>query len=362
MLRSALIAGLVVTFLLSLNASSVPACCPVAMVGKPVVNADQTVIIIWDAAAKTQHFIRKASFTSDAEDFGFLIPSPSLPELAEAGDDAFPYLGQVTEPEVKWRPRPIETPFGCAAPASLEGSRPAAAPALVKVVAEKEVAGFQAAVLEAESAQALVNWLKENGYNYSPEVEEWAKPYVQLGWNITALKVARKGEGTRQQNVVAPALRMSFHTERPLFPYREPDSTQDARNLGTKDRLLRIFFVGEARYKGELTADKSWSGKVAWTNPISAAARKKALELLKLPPSTGPATWWLTEFEDHWPYAVAPADVYFARDRDQSRLKREPYIRYVSNSWPNDGSICALAAIVVLPPLWRWRRRQRRPK
>ena len=36
-------------------------CCAVSS-GKPVVNADQSVIIIWDAATKTQHFIRRASF------------------------------------------------------------------------------------------------------------------------------------------------------------------------------------------------------------------------------------------------------------------------------------------------------------
>ncbi|HLN32221.1 MAG TPA: hypothetical protein VK395_31120 [Gemmataceae bacterium] len=36
-----------------------PACCPVSS-GKPVVNADQTVILIWDAATQTERFIREA--------------------------------------------------------------------------------------------------------------------------------------------------------------------------------------------------------------------------------------------------------------------------------------------------------------
>src|SRR5580765_842326 len=44
--------------------ASIPAdaCCPAGPKGKPVVNADQTVVILWDAANKTQHFIRQASF------------------------------------------------------------------------------------------------------------------------------------------------------------------------------------------------------------------------------------------------------------------------------------------------------------
>ena len=56
-----------------------PACCPAPPSGKPVVNADQTVIILWDAARKTEHFIRKASFKSDADNFGFLVTKLNRP-------------------------------------------------------------------------------------------------------------------------------------------------------------------------------------------------------------------------------------------------------------------------------------------
>src|SRR5215813_10676147 len=88
-------------FLLScLAARPAPACCPAPPSGKPVVNADQTVILIWDAATKTQHFIRQASFKSEADDFGFLVPSPSQPELDESGNEAFAVFRKLTEPEV----------------------------------------------------------------------------------------------------------------------------------------------------------------------------------------------------------------------------------------------------------------------
>src|SRR6516164_1911022 len=84
------------------------ACCPAPPRGgkMPVVNADQNVIIIWDAEKKTQHFIRRASFKSEAKDFGFLVPSPTPPKLSESGDEAFPTLYDVTKPEVINKPRP----------------------------------------------------------------------------------------------------------------------------------------------------------------------------------------------------------------------------------------------------------------
>src|SRR4051794_25976423 len=80
-------------------AGAAPACCPVPPSGQSVVNADQTVLMMWDAAHETQHFIRRASFKSAADDFGFLVPSPSQPELSESGNEVFPYLQKLTEPE-----------------------------------------------------------------------------------------------------------------------------------------------------------------------------------------------------------------------------------------------------------------------
>jgi hypothetical protein len=347
---AALVAPLVGLFLLA----RAPACCPVTPPGKPVVNADQTVVILWDAEAKTEHFIRRASFKSDADDFGFLVPSPSQPELSESGDDAFPVLKKLTEPEVQKVPRPSDNPgCGCASEPTRHATKDEAPPPAVKVLEEKQVAGFNAAVLETKSADDLVAWLKDHGYVYSPEVQAWAKPYVEQGWKITALKLAKRDAAKEQKDVGASSLRMSFKTDRPLFPYREPDPKSFAAALKTNHRLLRIYFIAEARYRGELTKENPWTGSVAWSNALNETVRADLLKRLKLPESIGPATWWLTEFEDNWPYRAAPADVYFARDSDQGSVKRPPIIQYVRSAWPTDASGYALAAALVLPPLWR---------
>jgi Uncharacterized protein conserved in bacteria (DUF2330) len=336
--------------------SPMPACCPAPPFGKPVVNADQTVVILWDAAHRTQHFIRKASFQSEADDFGFIVPSPSQPELEESGNDAFPYLLHLTEPEVKTTFHPIG--IGCSAhnlasPGSMPGGVDLQR---VTVLQEKEVAGFNAAVLETNSSAALMGWLKEHGYAFSPEVEAWAKPYVEGGWKFTALKISKK-RPSPEKGVAVGSLRISFKTDRPLFPYREPDPTASAQALGARERLLRIYFLAEARYRGELTKDDPWTGRVVWSGQLTSQARQKLLEMLKLPANTGPASWWLTEFEDRWPYRAAPADVYFSRDRNQHTLHREPL--YVSSGWPGDASIFAIAGVFVLPPLARRVRRKK---
>jgi hypothetical protein len=338
----------------ALVAPPVPACCPAPPSGKPVVNADQTVVILWDAATKTQHFIRKASFKSEADDFGFLVPTPTEPELEQSGNEAFPYLLKLTEPEKQTAPRPSG---GASCGCGMGGRTMPGGSLGVVVLAEKEVAGFKAVVLETGSATALVTWLKDHGYAFSPQVEAWAKPYVESGWKITALKVAKDAEGKAKNDVAAAALRLTFTTDRPIFPYREPDTKSAAEALGAKSRLLRIYFLAEARYQGELTKDTPWTGKVAWAGKLKGEDRTKVLEILKLPANAGPAEWWLTEFEDAWPYQVAPADVTFSRAADQNAVKRPPIIQYVSSPWPADAMTYALAGVLFLWPVWRKLRR-----
>jgi hypothetical protein len=336
--------------LFGLDSRPVEGCCPAPRSGQPVVNADQSIIMIWDAATQTQHFIRRASFKSEGEDFGFLVPSPSKPELAESGNEAFPVLQKLTEPEVITQKRPAPSGGGCGCGMKSAGPQAGAVAdkAEVRVLEEKMVAGFNAKVLEADTTEVLVQWLKENGYAYSPEVAAWAKPYVDGKWKITALKVAKKKDEARAKDVTASALRMSFKTDRPLFPYREPDSTQSAASLGASRRLLRIYFLAEARYQGELTKEQQWTGQVAWAGKVSPESRKQVLELLRLPETTGPAEWWLTEFEDNWTYKVAPADVYFSRSQDQSDVRRPPIVQYVQGPAAPDAMPFVFAAAMGL--------------
>jgi hypothetical protein len=316
-------------------------CCALGRQGEPVVNADQTVLIVWDPATKTEHFIRKASFKAEGNDFGFLVPTPTRPQLSESGNAAFPYLAGIT--------RPIQQSsggFGCAAKAPVARS---AKPA-VTVLERKEVAGFDAAVLSANSPTALTGWLKTNGFHFSPEVEAWAAPYIRDGWMLTALRVARQKKSA--SDVEAAALRISFRTERPLFPYREPDSRSAARELGANSRLLRLYFLSDARYEGKLEGTNGWSGRPVWSGALNAVQKAELLETLKLPPASGPANWWLTEFEDRWPYGVAPGDLYFSRAKSQ-----EPILRWAAAPATGNGELACLLGI----PLGIFLLRKKRP-
>ena len=78
-----------VLFAALLAAVPSPACAPAPMRGEYVEITNESALIIWDAESKTEHFIRRAAFQSTSTDFGFLVPTPTQPELAEADDSVF---------------------------------------------------------------------------------------------------------------------------------------------------------------------------------------------------------------------------------------------------------------------------------
>lgn len=342
------------------------ACCPAPRPNQWAVNADQTVIMLWDPAAKRQHFIRQASFKADDKDFGFLIPSPTQPELAEAGNEAFSTLKDITAPKFVARP-PREEVSGCGCSKSESEMPKAAALPDVRVLEEKLVAGFNATVLEADDTEVLVTWLKDHDYAFSPALAEWAQPYVEQGWKFTALKVAPPEEtaaataNAAPKTVKASALRLSFDTERPLFPYREPDYAKVAgdneehkQQLARAQRLLRIYFLSNARYQGDLTPEQPWTGKAVWSGKLPDHLRQQLLTQLQLPAETGPAEFHLTEFEDRWPYKVAPADIYFAAAKEQEELRRPDV--FVQQQQSSDISLLILIGMACVPLLLRSKR------
>ena len=85
---------------------------------------------------------------------------------------------------------------------------------------------------------------------------------------------------------------------------------------------------------------------MVWANHVGNADRNALAERAQLPTGLSDRVLWLTEFEDAWPYKVAPADVYFSPSDKQDPLKREPIIRYTSAPLPADAAVYALAAVL----------------
>lgn len=294
-------------------------CCTVADDSTAVRNADQTVLIVWNRATRTEHFFRKASFKSNSSGFGFLVPTPTRPELGEADEAAFDQLAAITAAKRIRRRRRMEATAGVSKSARF-----------VEVVEQRTLAGYDITVLRAAGAQELTGWLQANGYSYPPDVKAWAQPYIDAGWMITALKISTVANDRRgsSRDVTAKALRISFKTDQPLFPYREGKPHFGPGESVGSARLLRMYFVGDARYQGALDPGITWTGRTVWAGPLSSEAQRQLTSALQLAPETTPQKWYLTEFQDPWPYPGAPSDLHFARAPKQKKVRRPPVIVY----------------------------------
>lgn len=320
-------------------------CAALPPLGRYVAISDETAIIVWDKEQQLEHFIRSATFETDAENFGFLVPTPSQPTLHEVDQGAFRYLAQVTAPEIKLRQRGgQQESSGCGCSSSPNTSAAPSAPPPVRVLEEKRIAGHDAAVLEADNAEELAAWLKDHDYPSSPQLSEWLQPYIAEKWKITAFKYAK--DAATEPNVASAAIRLTFKTEKPLYPYREPKAAEqetEAAATAAKSRLLRVYFVADSRYQGELGEPvEPWSAKTAWAGKLNEFRLQHLSQQLKLEDFPILGKWWLTEFEDSTSPRPTEHDLFFTPAKDQHPIERPPV--YAAHAPRGDAAMYLLAA------------------
>ena len=322
--------------------------------------ADETALIVYDSATKSQHFLRMAKFETTSADFGFFVPTPSQPALSEASAAIFPILGKITEPITITRTVREEAGPGCGGKVSADKMSVVgeSMPVGVRVLERKRVGAFDAAVLKAENLESLQDWLKLNEYSTRPALEAWFSEYVRLGWYITAFKIAG-GESTA--SVTTPVL-ISFKTDVPIYPYREPVDQQQYRFSRHLPRLFRLFVLSDARVEGKLGRGENataFVGKTVWSKPVESGVIAPALAAGKFPAMT--ANWHLTEFEDSSVPRIGTDDVYFTQSADQSAVERPPHEKVVIEyTYWGQGFCCAgfiVACIALLYCLSFWTRR-----
>lgn len=303
--------------------SDTRACCPAWRIGHAVTIADQKILVVWDPDTKTEHFIRSAGFRgtpppaeergatdSDGGGFGFLVPSPTQPEVAAADGAVFAALDEAVRPRIevidRWKADPMPLllmPFVLKAqPTSRAIDTAERSPRDVVVLERKQVGQYDVAVLQADDASALTAWLATNGFDSRPALEEWAEPYVAKGWIITAFRYAAGGG-----RIDTGAVRMSFRTDVPMFAYRVPaDNIARGDDPDARPNLLRAYLVLPGRANGSLgegEATRGWQqAQCRYARPLGGDGVAEALGTVLPAGTSAPAGAWLTAFDDRtWP-------------------------------------------------------------
>jgi hypothetical protein len=371
--RITLLLGLIIVVVaLTLGQRRAEACAPAPPANVHVAIAAESAIIVWDEATKTEHFIRRASFRSQTPSFGFLVPTPTKPELAEADDKAFADLEETIKPEIKrpheWRLAP--TAFACFFLLARK-SETASAPSLlspppVRVLETKRIGDYDAVVLEADDAGALGEWLNSHGYAKQPALEEWLQPYVAKKWKLTAFKIADDvanaaadagaefGIKLTTSTFGTRAIRMSFKTERPFFPYREPRDQRDSSMPASlsSTRSLRVFYVGPKRVDPLIGEGATkFPGKIAWAGQLPQTMFDKL-------PVGVLAGSWLTAIEDDSAPRPGVDELWLDPSRDQTVIKPPPIIQPIYDEIPLPLDVITLFGIAIYFIVRRIRRKR----
>lgn len=239
----------------------------------------EQVVIVWDPATKTQHFVRQATFTTKAKDFGFIVPTPSKPELSVADTAVFASLAAYVErkkaEQKAWKLGEAKATQG------VTGS--------IEILDTKQVGDYLATVVKASDASALNAWLKRNGFVSRPAMEQWLDHYIRQEWVFTALKY-NGGEATETKT---QAVRLSFKTDKPHYPFKMPSDTWPP---GWK-RPLTVYFVSTGRAESRYVArDASWEAQVDWAGPMTSSVATRLAGQLNLHKSAIPRDATLTVF------------------------------------------------------------------
>jgi hypothetical protein len=157
------------------------------------------------------------NYAGEAEDFAWVLPVASKPEITLGSQSAFGILDQRTAPvfNLDWSTNNQcnnwwwLSPLASAPDASDEdgGGRG------VTVVAEKEVGPFQTVVLESTNTDELIAWLDDNDYDQPPQARALIDHYVRQGMLFVALRLL-KDEPTGAIQPIA----LTFEEPNPCVP------------------------------------------------------------------------------------------------------------------------------------------------
>jgi len=262
-----------------------------------------------------------------AADFAFLVPTPVPPKLAEADEKTFGFLQRAVQARTY--------NIGCAKEDdAVAGSAPATKDD--PVLSVSLVAGYEATVLSLANPSIAANWLKARNFPISAASKEWLDSYAVKHWVVTAFRVASaNGEGQLKP------IRLTFPTDRPFYPYREP-ATQ-TKSSDKPWRNLQLFILADAPYRGTM-------GGEAWVGQETVCDQLKPEELQQiqetLPDVDLSNCHWLTALRDNSYPRIGKEDVVFT-----------PYFQ-IPASWVKTG--IGILGIGTIGSIAVWRRSRRR--
>lgn len=247
----------------------------------------QSDMLIWNPETKTEHLIQSSIFASNAKQFDFVVPTPSMPKVQMLNGKVFREMHAIVHPK-----REIVVDKD-APPSSRTAEK-------VEVVQEAQVGNLKATTIKAFDALALGNWLEKNGYKLRLAQNQWLEKYLKKRWYITAFKVMSDKNALQTE-----AVRLSFKTDVPVLPYFAP------QNSWVRGVKLDLYVVSPVDLVGFVGGKKVWAGKQETSTFLSKEKSEKVAFSVLLSAKDMPKKAWVQRYLEIGNGSTAVDDLYF---------------------------------------------------
>ncbi len=164
---------------------------------KDINEPTQKAIIVHDG--RQEDLILQVKYAGPVKDFGWLIPTPTLPTVEKASMDCLFELSRYTQ-QLWERGDYLAVEAG-----SLAAARHGAEPEPVKVIEIKTVGAYEIAVLSARTAGSLESWLKSNHFSFPRRKSEVIDSYLKGHWYFVAVKIHLTDANARRSDTSNPS-------------------------------------------------------------------------------------------------------------------------------------------------------------
>ncbi|MGB9876380.1 MAG: DUF2330 domain-containing protein [bacterium] len=207
----------------------------------PLERADQRAFIYYDEGKET--LIISLNYKGALEDFAWVIPVPSIPNVSKAPDDFFQQLNDLLE-FLGVYPRHGEH-WG-----DVEGGLGMMGGEGVEVISSQRVGIYDISVITSSDPYSLKNWLDREGYKLPLTAIPVLKPYIDKKWFFVAVKISK--EAFRNEKIgegnLSP-IKIEFSTSSIVYPLRISSLNRDylSPNIGKLDAYIghKILFAKE---------------------------------------------------------------------------------------------------------------------
>lgn len=314
--------------------------------GYSVYETGQKAVIWYENGVET--LIVSTTFSGQAKNFGWILPTPAEPQVSQASDELFTALDDLTRPKYKAEPIPMlgAPPNSLSIPSIKEDTSPT-------ILQTKKVGIFDLTVLKASDAEGLTKWLEKNGYPYPSDHQLTMQSYIDKNWYFSVAKVdssTLSSGGKYLKSGHASPIQLSFKTDQIVYPLKISGLATQDNNSNTK-KVAYSFENSLEGWSNYFSEDYSYYGnnsKVIKSNQVTRS---------NITSYNGKYSLQLTVNDDTTP--EAGASIYLSGLKSQTEYAVSAYVSspqatksaYISTS--SGGSGFGNSEVVILKPQWQ---------